>query len=409
MKGSVIKRTDAKGKVGYYVVVEERTTDGKRRRRWRTDPDTGSAFTSKRAAEGYAARLVTELGDGTYVEPNKETLGAWLDVWLELIRPTVRPSTWASYEKNVRLHIKPRLGGVKLARLNAADLDRLYQDLLAGGRATPARKDGKPRADADKGTGLSPRTVRYVSTILGRALKDAVRKGLIPRSPALAADPPKASASTSDTMRTWTAEELGRFLAAVEDADLGPVFTFLALTGTRRGEALGLRWSDLDLDGATASIVQTVGKVAGRVLIGTTKTNAGKRVVALDKGLVTALRAQRKRQNEHRLLMGAGWQDHDLVFADVDGNPLHPERVSRVFRETVDDLGLPPIRLHDLRHTWATLALRAKVHPKVVQERLGHANVAITLGIYSHVAPTLHEEAAETVAALLAPRAVDDR
>lgn len=124
---------------------------------------------------------------------------------------------------------------------------------------------------------------------------------------------------------------------------------------------------------------------------------------------MTVLKQHRKAQNELRLLMGAGWRDLGLVFPGHTGEYLYPETVSRVFRETVDGLGLPPIRLHDLRHTWATLALQAKVHPKVVQERLGHANVGITLNTYSHVAPTLHDEAAETVAGLITRKAVDGR
>lgn len=400
MRGSVVRRADSKGRMRYFVVVEERDTSGRRKRRWRSDPATGSGFTSKRAADAYAATLVTSINDGTYIEPNKDTTGAWLDVWLGIIRPTVRPSTWASYEKNVRLHIKPHIGVVELRRLGAADLDRLYQRLLADGRA-----------DHQAGKGLSPRTVRYVATILGRALKDAVRKGLIPRSPAVDADPPKAAAFTGSAMQTWTGEQLGGFLDAVDEQGhrMGAVFAFLALTGCRRGEALGLRWSDLDLERGRAAIVQTVGKVAGKTIVGTTKTSAGKRVVALDSGLVALLRRHRKDQNELRLLMGAGWRDHDLVFASHTGEHRYPETVSRVFRETVDDLGLPPIRLHDLRHTWATLALQAKIHPKVVQERLGHANIAITLGIYSHVTATLHDEAAETVAGMLTRKAVDGR
>jgi hypothetical protein len=137
-RGSVVKRTDSKGMPGYFVVVEERDAAGNRKRRWRSDPATGSAFTSRRAADAYAATLVMSINDGTYVEPNKDTLGAWLDVWLAIITPTVRPSTWASYEKNVRLHIKPHLGAVELRRLNAADLDRLYQYLLTTGRADHA-------------------------------------------------------------------------------------------------------------------------------------------------------------------------------------------------------------------------------------------------------------------------------
>jgi integrase len=174
----------------------------------------------------------------------------------------------------------------------------------------------------------------------------------------------------------------------------------LATTGLRRGEALGLRWSDLDLDGGRASIRQTVIAVKHTALLGTPKTAKGRRSVTLDSGTVAALREHRKRQAAERLLMGAGWTDLDLVFCHVDGTMLHPERFTRGFSDAVRRLGLPPIRLHDLRRGWATLALQAGVHPKVVQERLGHANIGITLDTYSHVIAGLHEDAAEQVAAL---------
>jgi integrase len=174
----------------------------------------------------------------------------------------------------------------------------------------------------------------------------------------------------------------------------------LATTGLRRGECLGLRWSDLDLDGGRASIRQTVIAVKHTPMLGTPKTAKGRRTITLDAGTVTALREHRKRQAAERLLMGAGWHDHDLVFCHVDGTMLHPERFTRGFSEAVRRLGLPAIRLHDLRHGWATLALQAGIHPKVVQERLGHANISITLDTYSQVVGSLHEDAAEQVAAL---------
>ena len=166
------------------------------------------------------------------------------------------------------------------------------------------------------------------------------------------------------------------------------------------GEALGLRWSDLDLEAGRASIRQTVITIKHRAELGTPKTAKGRRTVTLDKGTIAALREHRKRQAAERLLMGAGWTDLDLVFCHVDGTMLHPERFTRGFSEAVGRLGLPAIRLHDLRHGWATLALQAGVHPKVVQERLGHANIGITLDTYSHVVAGLHDDAAEQVAAL---------
>lgn len=174
----------------------------------------------------------------------------------------------------------------------------------------------------------------------------------------------------------------------------------LATAGLRRGEALGLRWSDVDLDAGRASIRQTVIAVKHTPMLGAPKATMGRRTVTLDKGTVAALREHRKRQAAERLLIGAGWTDTDLVFCHVDGTMLHPERFTRGFSEAARRLGLPEIRLHDLRHGWATLALQAGIHPKVVQERLGHANIGITLDTYCHVIAGLHEDGAEQVAAL---------
>ncbi|MEO8696043.1 MAG: site-specific integrase [Acidimicrobiales bacterium] len=204
-------------------------------------------------------------------------------------------------------------------------------------------------------------------------------------------------------MSTWTADALRDFLERTSKSGdrYHALWVLLATTGMRRGEALGLRWRDLELETGTAAVVQTVIVVAHRVQFGAPKTARGTRVVDLDSGTIAVLRAHRIRQLEERILLGAGWRDHDLVFCKVDGEPLHPERVSREFLRRIERWSLPPLTLHGLRHTWATLALKAGVHPKVVQERLGHATIGITLGVYSHVTAGMQRDAANTVAALL--------
>lgn len=401
MRGSVVKdkRSTDPRRPQYRVVIEERTDDGKRRRRWHSDPTTGSAFTSKRAAEEYLAHLVTTVATGVYVPPTKETLDSWLDTWLAIMKPNLKPSTYASYERVLRVHVRPSLGSLPLRKITAADLDRLYASMLSGGRS-----------DHREGEALSPRTVRYCATILGRALKDAMRKGLIQRNPAELADPPRAGKTAPGAEKAWRAADLHAFLDATADDYYGPVWAFLAATGCRRGEALGLRWSDVDLEGKRASLVQSVQKVAGKVIVGEVKTASSRRRIALDEATVDMLRAVRRRQAEQRLMVGPAWHDADLVFTGPDGHPLHPETVTRQFAATVTRLGLPKITLHGLRHTWASLALAAGIHAKVVQERLGHANVGITLNIYSHVAPVMHDDAAEQVAALVrSAKAVDGR
>ena len=182
---------------------------------------------------------------------------------------------------------------------------------------------------------------------------------------------------------------------------LYPLWLTLAMTGLRRGEALALRWADVDLERARLSVRRSLVPINGTVEVHEPKTSRGRRLVALDPFTVSVLRAWSRRQKEERLEWGPAWTDSGLVFTRPDGKLIHPERVSKAFRVAVKKSGLPQIHLHDLRHTHATLALAAGVHPKVVSDRLGHATVAITLDIYSHAIPALSEEAAATVAALV--------
>jgi integrase len=380
VRGSVVRRGD-----GYSVVVEldRDPTSGKRRQKWH------SGYRTKRDAERALAEIIAAIHTGTYVEPSKQTLAEFAADWLAAVGPTIRPATLHSYARNLRLHVLPQLGSVQLRRIDAGMLNGLYAALLANGK------------QSNGGGGLSPRSVRYVHTIVHRAMRDAVRWGRIARNPADAADPPRGAATSPPTMTTWTAPEVRSFLEHTADHRLHAAFVTLATTGMRRGECLGLRWSDVDLVNGRASIVQTVIAVNHEVRIGSPKTARGRRTVVLDPGTIAALREHRQRQLAERLLMGAGFTDHGLVFCRPDGGPLHPERFSRTFTVQARHAGLPPIRLHDLRHTWATLALSAGEHPKVVQERLGHAAIAITLDVYSHVTEGLHGDAASRVAGII--------
>lgn len=375
----------------YWFVVDLPPIGGKRRQAKRR------GFETKADAHEARLELLGQARRDEYVPPSRQTLAEYLDEWLATIESTIRPATHHSYARNVTLHIVPRIGAIRLQQIDAATLNRLFSALQA---------PGSNRSKPDRG--LSDRTVRYIATILHRALKDAVRWGRLTRNPSDAADPPRNVAATSRSeLRTWTATELASFLrlSAGESDRLHPAWNFLALTGCRRGEALGLRWADVDLQTATASIRQTLIVVNHKPLFGTPKTGAGTRVIDLDKPTITSLRSLRKRQLEERLAIGDGWPDHDLVFTHADGRLLHPERFSREFTRRIERYALPVIRLHDLRHTWATLALKSGIHPKVVQERLGHATINVTLDTYSHVTAGMQREAAETVAAMISGHA----
>jgi integrase len=204
--------------------------------------------------------------------------------------------------------------------------------------------------------------------------------------------------ATKRTPRTWTAEQVGEFLRSTANDRLAPLWRFFAVTGCRRGEALGLRWAEVDLDGGTATIVRQRTIAGGSVVEGAPKTGAGARTVALDAGTIGQLRSWRSAQAAERLLMGAGWANTGLVFTHADGRGLWPQTVTRRFGQLSETAGLPSIGVHGLRHSVATHLIARGVNPRVVQQRLGHAHVSVTLGLYTHVLPAHDREAAASLA-----------
>jgi integrase len=234
-----------------------------------------------------------------------------------------------------------------------------------------------------------------------RACKDAVRWNRLPRNPVDAADPPKVSGSDRAEMKTWNAEQLGAFLTSAKDDRLYALWHTLAMTGMRRGEALGLLWDDVDLEAGRIAVRRALIPCRGEVVVSEPKTARGRRSVALDPETVEVLKAQAARQLDEQHQWDELWVETGLVFTQENGEALHPELMTRRFRQAVKRAMLPDMRLHDLRHTHATLALRAGVHPKVVSERLGHSTVSFTLDVYSHAIPAMQEEAAALIAGLV--------
>jgi integrase len=244
-------------------------------------------------------------------------------------------------------------------------------------------------------------TIHHVHACLHKACKDAVRWGHISRNPLDAADPPRKKGDGTKEMRTWTKEQLKAFLDSVADDRLSPLWHTIAMTGMRRGEALGLRWSDVDLEAGRLSVRRALVPTNREVVVSEPKTVKGRRVIALDPGTVEVLKAQAAHQLDEHNDWDDLWIESGLVFTAENGAALDPESVSRYWRQAVKQSMLPQIRLHDLRHTHATLALQAGIHPKVVSERLGHATVSITLDTYSHAIPAMQEEAAALIAGLV--------
>jgi integrase len=319
------------------------------------------------------------------VEPSRLTVGAYLtEMWLPSMANQVRATTLGGYRHNVRAYIVPRLGDIRLQRLTTARVGAFYGELVASG--------------GQKGRPLSPKTVRYVHATLRRALRDAVADGLVVRNVAAQARPPRARRVE---MHTWTAAEVGIFLASVREDRLYAAWLLLATLGLRRGELLGLRWADVDLTSGRIAIRQTLVMVDGKPAMAEPKTAKGRRSLILAPQVLEAVRVHHAYQAAERLSWGADYTDSGLVVTAEAGRPLHPESLSGQFVREAKRAGLPQIRLHDLRHSVASILLAQGVHPKVVSEQLGHATIALTLDTYSHVIPSLQQEAAGVIAAAI--------
>ncbi len=331
--------------------------------------------------------VLAQMEGGTYVAPHRLTLGMFLaDEWLPSQENAIRPSTLASFKLMARVYVGPRLGGTPLGRVTPRALTDFYKELQRTGN-----KAAGP---------LSPKSVRNVHGMLHLTFRDAMRWGRLARNPADLATLPRREPRR---MKTWTADQLRTFLELVREDRLYAAWLVLATTGLRRGELLGLRWEDVHFEECRLSIQRTWIVVDGRAQASEPKTAKGKRTVPLPAETMAALHTHRRRQLEERMALGPGYQDGDFVFCRENGVPFHPDGFSDAFERHSKAAGLPSIRVHDVRHTWATLALRARIPAKVVSEVLGHSNIGITLDTYSHAIPAMQEEAAQKVAALIFP------
>lgn len=289
---------------------------------------------------------------------------------------------------NCQQHIKPCIGTIPLQRLTGTRLSAFYKELLASGR-----RDGKG--------GLNPRTVRYIRMLLKKSLADAVRNRRLNTNPADVSDTIKITGKRE--MKCWTAADLRTFLDYVKENDphyFAP-FLLMASAGTRRGEALGLAWASVNLDARRVTITQTLLAVGYKLSFGTPKTQKGARTIALDAVTADVLRQHRVRQATDKLAFGEGYNERGLVFVNEVGAPIHPDQFSARFDRLVKAAGVPRIRLHDVRHTAATLMLANGVPAKVASERLGHSTVSFTLDTYVHVLSGQQDDAAESMSAAI--------
>jgi integrase len=303
------------------------------------------------------------------------TVGEWLDHWLDNIAARkVRARTLESYRSTVRLHLRPGIGHHRLDRLQPEHLERLYGAL------------------SDKG--LSPASILRAHRVLSRALRVASQRAKVARNVATLVDPP--TVKRPETALPLSAQEARKVMAAAQTHRNAARWTVALAVGLRQSEALALRWSDVDLDNGTLSVRRGLHRISGQGLVyEEPKADRSRRNLALPAQLVDALKAQRAVQLEERIAAGPLWEDHDLVFAQPNGRPIERKSDWRAWKALLRQAGVREVRLHDGRHTAATLLLSEGVHPRVVMEVLGHAQMRTTTDTYSHVMPALGRDAAD--------------
>jgi len=332
--------------------------------------------------EEVAKKLTAALkarDDGLPIVSDRQTVSQFLKKWLtDKVTPSTRESTLRGYESKIRMHIVPALGNVTLGKLTPQRLQSFFNEKLK--------------------SGLSPRTVHHLRAILRAALADAVKWGLVMRNVADLIDPPRVPHEEVQALAPAEAQEL---LAAVKGTRLEALYSVALALGLRQGEALGLRWEDIDFDAATLRVRRSLQRIGGAFQFVEPKTARSHRTLALPNIAAIALREHRTRQLKERLAAGPMWDEHGLVFARANGSPLYGSNVTREFQRMLEHAGLRRLRFHDMRHACASLLIAQGVHPRIVMETLGHSQIGITMNLYSHVLPEAQRQAASKMDAVL--------
>jgi len=391
MRGFIYKRThqrrDGKPSVLYYAVIETTRPGGTKRTK-----DWGPSYRTRKAAEAALGERLGAVQAGFFVGTQRLTLGEYLrDLWLPTLKDRLKPTARNSYERTMMGYVLPRIGGVRLQDVTAGHLTAFYAELRErGGTHQSPQRRGEPKA-------LSPKTVRNVHAILSKAFNDAIDLGLLQHNPAARAKPPRQR-SVSEKVDAWTTDELRHFLDFVAGDRLYGCWHLAAYTGMRRGELLGLRWEDVDLDAARLAVRQTIVLEYTTPIIETPKNHEA-RVINLDEDTVGVLMRHRDEQELEVDAWGGGYVESGLVFTRENGELINPDRLSQMFDRLVRLSTVRRIKFHGLRHTHASLMLAAGIPVKVVSERLGHADPAFTMRVYQHVTSGMQVEAAQQFAA----------
>jgi integrase len=383
MKGSIRRPRTANAAWGYRIDLGY--DDSGQRRQQQV-----GGFRTKKEAEAAMSEALAGLHRGTYVAPTRQTVRQFLEAWIVTAKSELAISAWANYSEVLDRYVLPHLGGKLLADLSPMDIKKWHGDLLAHGR-----KNGEP---------LAVNSVKLAHRVLHRALADGVRWNVIANNPVSSVRLPK---QPHTEMAVWTPEQAAEFIADVGDDRLAPLWTLALDTGMRRGELAGLRWIDIDLDRAVLTVSQQRTTANNQPVVAAPKARS-QRQLHLATPTVDVLLAHREQQLAEKARLGPAWTDSGYVFVDEAGQPFHPQRLTKLFGMAIKRTGATKIRLHDLRHTMATTALAAGVHPKVVQDQLGHATISVTLDTYSHLPQAVRSESAAIIASALRPQTAPD-
>lgn len=375
--GTIRKKTVTKNGQ-QYTYWEARITTGR-------DPGTGRQIqrsftgkTQKEVREKMQAAAV-EINESSYQEPNKITLGAWLDIWSEEYLGDVKPFTVASYKTQIRVHIKPALGAVKLSSLAAHDIQRFYNGLA------------KPKGDSP---GLSPKTIKNIHGVLHRALQQAVENQYIKVNPSAVCKLPRV---IKKELKPLDEQQIAEFLKAIKGHKYETFYTVTLFTGMREGEAIGLKWDCVDFKTGTIRIdkqLQREKKKGGQYVFAPLKNDKA-RTIKPAPWVMQLLKAHRSEQIQQRFKACELWETSGLVFTDELGRHLATHTIYTNFKKIAASIGCPDLRVHDLRHSYAVASIRAGDDIKTVQGNLGHATAAFTLDVYGHVTEQMKEASAD--------------
>lgn len=372
-EGSIYKRKD--GRWCGRITIGKNPDTGK--------PDIKTFYgKTRKEVDSKLSEVKAKLQEGTYTEPSKQDTGEYLDQWLNTIKASVRITTFESYETQIRKHIKPAIGHIKLQQLQTRHIQNLINDKMDGGN-------------------LSTRSIKYIHVVLNNALQQAIKEQLIKFNPAVAVKLPKQEKKEVEAL---TVEQVKAFMEMARQTRHYTAYLVELSTGLRRGELLALKWKNIDLEEGTLQVKENLVITKNGAVFQEPKTKTSKRVINLPPHVVTELRKHKKAQAEERLRLGGQYEDNDLVFCRKDGKPLYPRSFSEHFEKLVRKLqeeGFPKITFHGLRHTFATLALQAGVEAKTLQDILGHSTIGITLDIYSHTTKTMREEATKKISGIM--------